>query len=235
MAQCDRYGYLLHGDKPMTDIQLARMVGSDESEVKPLRVELLSARVPSLDGEAWYSRRLVRDHELREKLSCAGKKGGNPILKQLTQEPKNPRTHGSTPPLDTPLIQPLNLSTNPPSLEDCIKAASAIGMKREDIEACYHHYNGQGWKKASGIPLTNLSSVLARWKANASNFSKPNDADASKTNKTPPWRRLELLKGMVSQFTARNPSPERWTAEQREEVKRNRAEIARLEKEMVHS
>ena len=60
-------------------------------------------------------------------------------------------------------------------------------------------------------------------------------AAKSATNETPQWKRLELLEEMVREFTARNPHSDRWTAEQRSELEKNRKEIARLKKEMVNS
>ena len=241
MAQAEPYGHLIQAGKPIGDVHLARLVGSDEREIKSLRDELLSAGVPSVENEVWISRRLVRDNQTREKLSAAGKKGGNPNL--TNPEDSNTIVHspysiGSSPPLEAPLSHPLSLPLTPPlslainnpTLEDCIKASATIGMRKEDVEACFHYYSAQGWKSGKGVPLVNLSSVLARWKSSANTFKKP---EVKQENETPKWKKLEILKEHVSKFTAQNPHPDRWTQEQRDTLKKNREEIKKLEMEMV--
>lgn len=50
------------------------------------------------------------------------------------------------------------------TLDDCLKAAAPIGMKREDVEEFYHRYNRQGWRFGNGAPVVNLHSALATWK-----------------------------------------------------------------------
>ena len=73
MAQNDaRYGYLEINGRPMTDEKLARAVGVSDAECSALIAELGAAGVFSRDAETIYSRRLVRDGELRD----AGKKTG---------------------------------------------------------------------------------------------------------------------------------------------------------------
>ena len=117
-----------------------------------------------------------------------------------------------------------NLSNNPPTLEDCVKASAQAGLRQSEIEKCFHYYNARGWKTAKGVPLVNLSSVMASWKSNEK---------GEKENETPKWKKLEILKEHVSKFTAQNPHPDRWTQEQRDALKKNREEIKKLEMEMV--
>ena len=103
-------------------------------------------------------------------------------------------------------------------------------MKREDVEACFHYYSAQGWKSGKGVPLVNLSSVLARWKSISSTYKKP---EVKQENATPAWKKLEILKDQVQKFTAQNPHPDRWTDEQRETLKKKRMEIKKMEEDMV--
>ena len=56
-----------------------------------------------------------------------------------------------------------------PTLEDCIQAATSIGMTKKSIEAFFHHFNAVGWIDAQGRKIKSLSSALAKWKANESN------------------------------------------------------------------
>jgi hypothetical protein len=67
---------------------------------------------------------------------------------------------------------------NQPTISDCIQAAEAIGMKREDVEAFHAHYDSQGWKKGNGQPITNIRSALTAWKNRSRDFvSKSKQAD----------------------------------------------------------
>ena len=80
MHEAEPYGHLLINGKPPTDQQLAVMVGASVSEVKKLKRELAEAGVPTIDGEIWISRRMVRDAQRRAVNQANGKGGGNPKL-----------------------------------------------------------------------------------------------------------------------------------------------------------
>ena len=99
MAASDRHGYLEHKGEPYTDPMLARLLGTDIDTLYRCKRELLSAGVPSLDGETWFNRRMVADQQRREVGSKFGKKGGgNPALKKeknqkKEEEEEEPITH----------------------------------------------------------------------------------------------------------------------------------------------
>ena len=67
----------------------------------------------------------------------------------------------------------LNIAPAPPppdtgaifSLEDCIKAATTIGMPEEMILEFFNHYAAVGWIDAAGRRITNLPAAMAKWKA----------------------------------------------------------------------
>lgn len=81
MHQGSPYGHLKVNSKVVTEIQLARMVGGELGEVKSWLNELYEAGVYSLaDDGAMFSRRMVKDEELREVRAAGGKEGGNPKL-----------------------------------------------------------------------------------------------------------------------------------------------------------
>lgn len=80
MHEAEPYGHLLINGKPPTDQQLAVMVGAGVSEVKKLKRELAEAGVPTIEGEIWISRRMVRDAQRRATNQANGKGGGNPKL-----------------------------------------------------------------------------------------------------------------------------------------------------------
>jgi hypothetical protein len=117
MAQnANRYGYLEVGGKMPSVGILARLTGAAESEVAALMEELLAAGVPSLEGEVWYSRRLVREGQAHEQGKAYGKKGGSPLLKKeesITNSQSQSHSHGATPPLGEGLTGGVNPTLNP--------------------------------------------------------------------------------------------------------------------------
>lgn len=81
MFECEPRGYMLVGSKQATVQQIAVMAGCSLEETQTLLKELEEARVFSRteDGTI-YSRRMVRDEQLRAKRQECGKLGGNPRL-----------------------------------------------------------------------------------------------------------------------------------------------------------
>jgi hypothetical protein len=81
MALADRPGYLAVKGEPITAPELARLIGKDQDEVEPLFAELERRGVFSRDRKGRvFSRRIVRDENLRQKCRENGKRGGNPAL-----------------------------------------------------------------------------------------------------------------------------------------------------------
>ncbi len=75
------YGYLKVKDKVITDLQLVRMTGGDLGEVKEFLAELEESGVLSRSEDGCiFSRRMVKDEEMRLKRAAGGKEGGNPKL-----------------------------------------------------------------------------------------------------------------------------------------------------------
>lgn len=81
MFECEPRGYMLVGSKQATVQQIAVMAGCSLEETQVLLKELEDARVFSRteDGTI-YSRRMVRDEQLRAMRQQCGKMGGNPVL-----------------------------------------------------------------------------------------------------------------------------------------------------------
>jgi hypothetical protein len=75
------YGYLKVADKVILPSNLARMVGESVEVVADWLLELQEAGVYDIDNGAIFSRRMIRDEELRQKRAEGGKLGGNPNLK----------------------------------------------------------------------------------------------------------------------------------------------------------
>lgn len=75
------YGYLKVNHKVILEVNLARILGGNLSEVTEWLKELEDCGVFSRASDGTiYSKRMVRDEEIREKRSRGGKKGGNPHL-----------------------------------------------------------------------------------------------------------------------------------------------------------
>jgi len=86
MHQAEPYGHLTVGGMPVTDQVLARMVGADLRQVRRALRELEAAGVFSrTEVGVIYSRRMVRDQDIRTRRAAGGRLGGNP---NLTRNPK---------------------------------------------------------------------------------------------------------------------------------------------------
>ena len=82
MHSPEERGVLVLNGKPMSDEIIARLLGLDKQIATTTITSLLSRGVASrrdCDG-ALYSRRMVRDEEIRQTRISAGKMGGNPNL-----------------------------------------------------------------------------------------------------------------------------------------------------------
>ena len=81
MHEGNPYGYLKVGNKVILAENLARMVGLTIEEVEDYLAELKEANVFHFDADgAIYSRRMIRDENLRNIRASGGKLGGNPAL-----------------------------------------------------------------------------------------------------------------------------------------------------------
>jgi hypothetical protein len=76
------YGYLKVNHKVILSPNLARMCGLTLEETKGCLAELAEAGVFETDADGViFSRRMIRDEELRNKRAACGHLGGNPTLK----------------------------------------------------------------------------------------------------------------------------------------------------------
>lgn len=101
------YGHLTAGGCPITEPELARIVGISRLRAKKYIHELESRQVFSrTDGGVIYSRRMVRDNELSVLRKTVGKRGGNPALRDhvrgdlVNQEPGDLVNQKLIPPLN---------------------------------------------------------------------------------------------------------------------------------------
>ena len=86
MHDSDERGVLLVNGQPMPDAVIARRLGLDNQTANQILTTLLTYGVASrrdTDG-ALFCRRMVKDENLRQIRTAAGKKGGNPLLLNQT-------------------------------------------------------------------------------------------------------------------------------------------------------
>ena len=86
MHDSDERGVLLVNGEPMPDAVIARRLGLDNQSANQILTTLLTYGVASRrepDG-ALFCRRMVKDENLRQVRTAAGKKGGNPRLLNQT-------------------------------------------------------------------------------------------------------------------------------------------------------
>jgi hypothetical protein len=97
MHESEERGVLLLNGKPMPDEAAARLLGLDKQNLTTTLTTLLTYGIASRresDG-AIFSRRMVRDEEIRKLRANAGKMGGNPLL--LKQNPTTGVKQNPTP------------------------------------------------------------------------------------------------------------------------------------------
>lgn len=117
MHECEPYGELRVNGKPMTIAQLARLVGMTLPECKRAMEELEAAGVPSqTEDGAIYSRRMVKDEQLRAVRAAGGNDGAKHGAKGAEHGRKGGRPRKQTgdkkPPLDPPPSSSSSSSTS---------------------------------------------------------------------------------------------------------------------------
>lgn len=81
MHEGSPYGHLMVGEKVILPPNLARMIGATLDETEGYLEELDKAGVFSkTETQVIYSRRMIRDEEIRASRAAGGIKGGNPAL-----------------------------------------------------------------------------------------------------------------------------------------------------------
>lgn len=89
MHRSSDYGRLSRNGKPIDAAGLSGLIGGSQEEIKPLLDELEQEKVFSRDDAGViFSRRMVRDHRIRETRKRTGSLGGNPALKKSAKKKK---------------------------------------------------------------------------------------------------------------------------------------------------
>ena len=128
MHSSDRYGHLELNGEPMAIEQVARLLGEQPKDVKRWMAELTANRVCSVtDDGVMFSRRMVRDEQVRERRAAGGEAGAEHGQKGGEHGGKGGRprkTEGANkPPLQLTAYPP---NEPPPSSASASAFASAI-------------------------------------------------------------------------------------------------------------
>lgn len=93
MHQAEPYGHLVLNGRPIDEATLGRMVGAAPNKVRRLIEELeRSGTCSRREDGALYSRRMVKDEQLRNERAEFGRLGGNPqLVKGKVNPPLNPK------------------------------------------------------------------------------------------------------------------------------------------------
>jgi len=147
--ECEPYGHLAVNGKAMTAAQIGRLVGISEKECKKLLAELFEAGVPSQTSEGViFSRRMVRDEEVRNKRAAGGQagaehgqkgasfgsKGGRPAKQKTTEE--TPLMESGRGVIEPPIKPPPSSSSSSSSSEKPEGKAHASGDSTVGTPAC---------------------------------------------------------------------------------------------------
>jgi len=169
--ECEPYGHLTVNGKPMTAAQIGRHTGLTERECAKLIAELGDAGVLSRTEEgAIFSRRMVRDEDIRQRRAEGGKAGSEHGIKGAEHGIKGGRPASgrgvSEPPLEPPLEPPpsssssFSASAETPSL---LPQAPALPLENRPAEHPQLSLVEAPRPKARTVPDCPHQAVLALW------------------------------------------------------------------------
>lgn len=136
--ECEPYGHLVINSRPMTGQQIARLVGLSAKDFAALFDELDAAGVASKTDEgAIYSRRMVRDEDVRAKRAAGGADGAEHGVKGAVHGSKGGRPKKARGVSEPPLNPPPSSSSSPSgnseaAASDAAAAAAADPAKVVD-------------------------------------------------------------------------------------------------------
>lgn len=161
MHESDERGVLLLNGKPMPEDALARVLGLDKQILTTTINTLLTFGVASrreLDG-ALFSRRMVRDENLRKVRSEAGKLGGNPVL--LKQNDKqNPTTRLKQNPTPSSSSSSSDLRKHSAHSRSA-RSDKRTGFYTDEFESFWHH-SPRGGSKAEAFKVWGRMTIVDR-------------------------------------------------------------------------
>lgn len=183
MFECEPRGYLKINGKVPTDNQLSLMLSCPQPELEQLIDELRQAGVLSESKDRCiFSRRLVRDDEIRKKRSVSGALGGNPAFVKGSSNPyykgkdkqndkpehnqrdKLPDKQNTEYENENEFGSSLKSSRKKPTLLEIQTYCVQLKLTQQDAEWVFDKWEGSGWK--------NNGRAIADWKATIRSWHK---------------------------------------------------------------
>lgn len=170
--ECDPYGHLTVNGKPMNAAQIGRLVGITAKECERLMAELLDAGVSSV-GEAGviFSRRMVRDEDLRNRRATGGAAGAEHGIKGAEAGKKGgrpPSARGDAkPPLEPPPSSSSSSSPSGKEKEPSVLVAGTTYRPPSAPSAEIVELYRQALPQLPGVEVLNASrkrAISARWR-----------------------------------------------------------------------
>jgi hypothetical protein len=131
MHEADPYGHLTHLGQPLSVAKLARLVGESEQKTRKLLQELRENEVFSDEEGVIFSRRMVRDEDVRNARAAGGILGANHGVKGAEHGKKGGRPRKEKPPL---LETKRGVSYPPPSSSSSSPSPSPPSVEEEEEE-----------------------------------------------------------------------------------------------------
>lgn len=161
MHESEDRGKLLLNGQAMPDDALARVLGLDKQNLSSSLTTLLTYGVASRDEEtgALICRRMVRDEEIRQIRSNAGKQGGNPVLLK-----QNPTKH----PSKTEANGKQAVKQNPTPSSSSSSSSSIIERDGADAPPTPNTASGTAQSKTKATSFPDpfpISDAMAAWAA----------------------------------------------------------------------
>lgn len=169
------YGYLKVNLKVILPVNLARILGATLPEVEGWLSELSQAGVYSTDRDGCiYSRRMIRDEELREKRAKGGFSGGNPALR-LTSKDNLEDNHEDnhevnskdkqkpTPSSSSSSSKDISGRFQVPTDEELELHSSEIGLPKSEMLKFKAFYESNGWMVGKK-KMKSWVGAMAGWK-----------------------------------------------------------------------
>lgn len=177
MHEGNPYGYLKVKEKVILRSNLARMCGLSLDETCAFLEELHDAGVYDVDdANCIFSRRMIRDEEIRNARAMGGKKGGNPSLmgSKVNLKVENEVNQKPTPSSSS---SSSSIAHTHPDLRDVLEYAKQIGLAEWKATDWWHEMEGAGWLDYSHRPIQKWRYVLVRvktkWEADGCPMTPP--------------------------------------------------------------
>ena len=193
MHEGSPYGHLKVKDKVILPPNLARMCGLTIQETEGYLAELHDAGVYETDEAGCiYSRRMIRDENLRNARAAGGKKGGNPNLtsgkdnlkvgNEVKQKPTPSSSSSSSSSLDSNGAAEV---WEEPSREQVIEAARKCGLTEQQADIWLNETLARPidpfgrWTDRNGRPIGSWQHALGAW---AGRFKENNNKKGTTTH-----------------------------------------------------